>query len=70
MIRPLWWVPILLCLAAGIIFLIPGGNGAGPNPFYDSIVPLAPITSIIVWIVGLLVYMIARWSTDRPMRPM
>ncbi len=69
MIKPLWWIPIVTCLIAGIVFLLPGG-GTGPTLLpYDSLVPLAPISSIIIWLIGYLVYLLGRWSTGRPLRP-
>jgi hypothetical protein len=69
MIKPLWWVPIIMCVIAGIVFLLPAGN-TGPTLLpYDSVVPLAPISTILIWIVGYLVYLLARWATSRPMRP-
>lgn len=68
MIKPLWWIPILMCLIAGIVFLIPVEEASGPS-LYDSLVPLAPLGSLIMWFIGLLIYMLARWSTGRPLRP-
>jgi hypothetical protein len=70
MMKPLWWVPILMCFVAGIVFLIPVNNAAGPTLMYDSLVPLAPISSILMWIIGVLIYMLGRYATNRPLRPM
>jgi len=70
MVRPLWWIPILLCFAAGIVFLIPADGATGPTLAYDALIPLAPLSSILIWIVGILIYGLARWSTRKPMRPM
>ena len=70
MMKPLWWLPILMCLVAGIVFLIPVDDAAGPNPVYDSLVPLAPISSILMWLVGMLIYMLGKYATNRPLRPM
>ena len=70
MIKPLWWIPILMCLVAGIVFLIPADDASGPTLIYETVVPLAPISSIIMWLIGVIVYMLGRWSTGRPLRPM
>ncbi len=69
MMKPLWWIPIMMCLVGGIVFLIPVGDASGPTLMYDSLVPLAPISSIMMWLIGLLIYLLGRWATNRPLRP-
>ena len=69
MMKPLWWVPIMMCVLAGIVFLIPVTDASGPTLMYDSLVPLAPISSILMWLIGLLVYLLGRYATNRPLRP-
>ena len=70
MIKPLWWIPILLCIVSGIIYLIPSSDAGGPVLAWRAIVPLAPIPSIVMWIIGIFVYQLAKWATGRPLRPM
>ena len=69
MMKPLWWIPITMCLVGGIVFLIPVADASGPTLMYDSLVPLAPISSILMWLIGLLIYLLGRWATNRPLRP-
>jgi len=70
MVKPLWWIPILICIIAGIVYLIPSSSSSGPVLAYQALIPLAPIPSIIMWILGFGIFMLARWSTERPLRPM
>lgn len=69
MIKPLWWIPIIICILAGIVYLIPSGNASGPVLAWRAIIPLAPIPSIVMWVIGCLIYMLAKWATSRPLYP-
>jgi hypothetical protein len=69
-VRPVWWIPIIVCIVVGIVSLIPL-NTAEDSTFlpYQPIIPLAPISTLLIWIVGGgLFYMLGRWATARPIR--
>ncbi|MEE8373484.1 MAG: hypothetical protein V3R87_07200 [Dehalococcoidia bacterium] len=68
--KPLWWIPVMMCFIAGFVFLIPVGDASGPTLAYDAVVPLAPLSSILMWILGILIYALGRRTTGRPLRPM
>ena len=68
--KPLWWIPIMMCVIAGIVFLIPVEDSSGPTLAYDAVVPLAPLSSILMWILGIFIYALGRRATGRPLRPM
>ncbi len=70
MIKPLWWIPISLCFISGIIYLIPASDAGGPKLAWEAIVPLAPIPSIVMWAIGIVLLQLAKWSTGKPLRPM
>ncbi|MEE8471053.1 MAG: hypothetical protein V3S51_06970 [Dehalococcoidia bacterium] len=69
-IKLAWWLPIAACIVVGIVALIPA-NTAESGRFlpYQSLIPWAPISSIIIWLAGFLLYFLGRGATERPMRP-
>lgn len=69
-VKLVWWVPVAACIIAGIVALMPA-NTAVPGTFlpYQSLVPWAPISSIGIWLIGFLFYLLGREVTARPMRP-
>ncbi|HEY48962.1 MAG TPA: hypothetical protein G4O13_02835 [Dehalococcoidia bacterium] len=68
-VKRLWFILILLCFIVGVISLIPSGaEGDGALLPYQSIIPLAPISSILIWLLGFSFYLLGRWATDKPIR--
>lgn len=69
-IRPLWWIPIAACVILGFLSFIPVDTSVdGTFLPYQSLIPMAPISSILIWIIGGgLFYMLGRWATTRPIR--
>ena len=68
-IRRGWWIPIGICIIVGIISLIPLNTGVdGTYLPYQSIIPLAPVSTILIWILAGLLYFLGRWSTGRPIK--
>ena len=65
-VRPIWWIPIAACIVAGFLSFIPIGDEGTLLP-YQSLIPLAPISSLLIWFVGGgLFYLLGRWATSRP----
>ena len=68
-IRKIWWIPVIICIILGIVGILPiDTDGDGTLLPYKPIIPLAPISSILIWLLGVLFYFIGRWYTSRPMR--
>jgi len=68
-VKLVWWIPIAICIVLGIVALIPlDTTKDGAILPYQSIIPLAPISSILIWLAGGLVYLLGRWATGRPLR--
>jgi hypothetical protein len=69
-VRKLWLLPILACFVLGVIALMPSSSGgSGELLPYQALMPWAPLTSIGIWVCGLLFYLLGRQITERPMRP-
>jgi len=68
-VKRVWWIPVVICIVLGILSLIPV-NTAKDGTFlpYQAIIPLAPISSILIWLAGGLFYLLGRWVTGRPLR--
>ena len=68
-VKRVWWIPIAIFIILGIVALIPS-NTAKDGTFlpYQPIIPLAPISSILIWLAGGLFYLLGRWATGRPLR--
>jgi len=68
-IKPFWFILVMLCLIVGIISLIPSGaDGDGMILPYQSVIPLAPVSTLLLWLLGLIFYVLGRRFTDRPIR--
>jgi hypothetical protein len=69
-VRPVLWIPVVVCFVLGIVSLIPLDTAeSGTFLPYKSIIPLAPLSSILIWVVGGgFFYFLGRWATDRPIR--
>ena len=69
-VKLVWWIPIAVCIIVGIVALLPADiTASGKFLPYQSIVPWAPLSSIGIWLIGFLVYILGREFTGRPMRP-
>ncbi|MBE0481265.1 MAG: hypothetical protein IBX68_09830 [Dehalococcoidia bacterium] len=68
-VKPVWWIPIGICIIVGVIGMIPVGAGESTFLPYRPVIPLAPISSLLIWIIGggFFVFL-GRRSTDRPIR--
>lgn len=68
-VKRVWWILILACIILGILSLIPSDTAKdGTFLPYQSVIPLAPISSILIWLAGGLFYLLGRWATGRPIR--
>jgi hypothetical protein len=70
-VKLVWWIPIGICIIVGIVALIPLDTSEGASGTflpYEPLIPLAPISSILIWLLGGLFYLLGRWATERPLR--
>jgi hypothetical protein len=69
-VKPIWWLPIVLCIVLGFLSFIPVDTSEdGTFLPYQSLIPLAPISSLLIWFVGGgLSYLLGRWATGKPIR--
>jgi hypothetical protein len=69
-VRSVWWIPILLCIIAGVLSFIPLDTSEdGSFLPYKPLIPLAPISSLLIWFVGGgFFYLLGRRATTRPIR--
>jgi len=68
-VKPIWWIPIVLCIVLGFLSFIPVGSEDGTFLPYQSLIPLAPISSLLIWFVGGgFFYILGRWATGKPIR--
>ncbi len=67
-VKPIWWIPIIACIVLGIISFIPVDTSeSGAFLPYKSLIPGAPISSLLIWFVGGgFFYLLGRWATARP----
>jgi hypothetical protein len=69
-IKLVWLIPVAVCILVGFLALIPANTAeAGRFLPYQSLVPWAPVSSLLSWLVGLLFYLLGRDATNKPMRP-
>jgi len=59
-VRWYWWIPIWVLVALGIIMLIPYKTGKTCMLGYKTMLSLTPIPSIILWIIAIVIYSIAK----------
>jgi hypothetical protein len=62
-IRWYWQIPIWILVILGIIMFIPFKTGETNMLGYQSLSSLTPIPSIILWIIAIIVYGIAKKRT-------
>lgn len=68
-VKPIWYVPIALLFLLGIAALVPVNNFSSPFfEGYDALLPWAPVLTVILWILALIVYLLGRRSTQRPIK--
>jgi hypothetical protein len=68
-VKRVWWIPILACIILFILSWIPLDTAEdGTFLPYQSVIPLAPISSILILLAGGLFYLLGRWATGRPIR--
>lgn len=67
-VKPIWWIPIIVCVVVGFLSFIPVDTSQeGAFLPYKSLIPLAPLSSLLIWFVGGgFFYMLGRWATTRP----
>lgn len=67
-VKPVWWIPILACAVLGVLSFIPIDTSRdGTFLPYRSLIPLAPLSSLLILFVGGgLLYLLGRWATNRP----
>ncbi|MFP3975766.1 MAG: hypothetical protein ACLFVK_06050 [Dehalococcoidia bacterium] len=68
-VKPIWYVPTILLFLLGIAALVPVSYF--PSPFFDgyhTLLPLAPVLTMILWILGCVVYLIGRRTTQGPIK--
>lgn len=59
-IRWYWWIPIWVLIVLGIIMFIPLETGKTNMLGYQSLSDLTPIPSIVLWVIAIVVYSIAK----------
>lgn len=65
-VKLVWWIPIAICIIVGIVALIPRDTSvSGTFLPYQSVIPWAPISSILIWLIGWLFYRVGRWAIQR-----
>ena len=67
-IKPIWRVSVVLFILLGIVALIPVSYFKSPFFDYHTLFPLAPITTVLMWVLAYLVYHIGRWDTQRQIK--
>lgn len=67
-IRPIWFVPIGLLILLGIAGLVPINRFQSPFVDYFSLLPWAPVLTIISWVLAYIVYFIGRRATQKPIK--
>ena len=68
-VKRVWWIPIIACAVIGVLSFIPIDTSQdGAFLPYRSLIPLAPLSSLLILFVGGgLLYFLGRWVTKRPM---
>jgi len=67
-IKPIWRVPVVLLVLLGILALMPVSYFESPFFNYHSLLPLAPVTTVIMWVMASVIYYIGRWITEREIK--
>ena len=67
-IKPVWLVPVTVLFFLGLVALLPLGNFKSPFFNYRSLLPLAPIPSLVLWLVAYIVYRVGCWLTQKPIK--
>lgn len=69
-VKRVWWIPVVFCIILGMLSFIPiDTSESGTFLPYRSLIPLAPVSSLLIWFGGGgFFYWLGRWATERPIR--
>jgi len=67
-VKPIWYVPTILLFLLGVAALVPVSYFPSPFLDYQALLPWAPVLTVVLWVLGIIIYLIGRQSTQKPIK--